>query len=113
MKIFFLPMATAQPITDWHSLSNEKPLQFKLPVTSSGLFLHNSFSQIPLFAIKEGSSHLFFGLAYRLCHTLHSPTCNCLLFLSKPIFAEKKTTLCFIFKVNIIYTCSTVSLTNI
>ena len=43
-----LCLAMAQPIRDCHNSADEKPLHFKLPVSSSGPFLYISPSQPPL-----------------------------------------------------------------
>lgn len=41
------PLATAQPMRDWHNSANEKPLYFKLPIYSNGLFVHNGPPNFP------------------------------------------------------------------
>lgn len=45
-------LATAQLMRDCHNSTNEKPLHFKLPVSSSGHFLYISPSQPPLHYMK-------------------------------------------------------------
>lgn len=57
---------------------NEKPLHFKLLVSSNEHFIYNSFSQLPLSFIKEWTSHLFSRLVYGFV-----PNCSSLLFLNK------------------------------
>ena len=54
--------ATAQPIRDCHSSASEKPVYFKLPVSSNGLLVYSSSTLLP-FYVKQRSSHLFSGLA--------------------------------------------------
>ena len=39
---------TAQPMRDCHSSASEKPLHFELSISSKGLFVYNSSSQLPL-----------------------------------------------------------------
>lgn len=54
--------ATAQPIRDCHNSASEKPVYFKLPVSSNGLLVYSSSTLLP-FYVKQRSSHLFSGLA--------------------------------------------------
>lgn len=70
---------------DYHNPDNEKPLDFELPVFSSGLFVYNTFSQLPLSSIKESSSPWFSILDYGfvIAQVLN---CNSLLFFNKSIF---------------------------
>ena len=46
-------LVTAQPMRDDHNSANEKPLYFKLLVSSNGLFLYKILSQLPLFLYKS------------------------------------------------------------
>lgn len=42
-----------QPKRDCHNSVNEKPLHFELPVSSNGLFVHNSLTQLSLLLYKR------------------------------------------------------------
>ena len=62
---------------------NEKPLHFELPVSSNGLFVYNSPSQLPLLLYK---SFLLLALL-DFCmfrQSLLVPNCNSVLLLHKP-----------------------------
>lgn len=48
---------------DYYSSANEKPLHFKHPVSSNGLFVNNNPYEISLSSTKEHSSPLLSGLA--------------------------------------------------
>ena len=59
--------ATAQSTKDHHNSANEKPLYFKLPVSSNGPFVHNSLSQFPILLYKR----VFSPLLYPYLHVIH------------------------------------------
>ena len=67
-------LATAQLMRDCHNSANEKPLYFKLAVSSNGLSVYNTFSQLPFSSIKEPTSLLFHiftcGLSQMACPEL-------------------------------------------
>ena len=68
---------------------NEKPLHFELPVSSNGLFVYNSPSQLPLLLYK---SFLLLALL-DFCmfrQSLLVPNCNSVLLLHKPTGLVKK-----------------------
>ena len=51
-------LAAAQPMRDCHDSASEKPLYFELPVSSNGLFVYNSPSQLPPLLYKRVNSPL-------------------------------------------------------
>ena len=63
---FFLPRQWPSQWETVNSSTNEKPLYLELSAYSSGIFVYNSPSQLPLSSIKGCSSPLFSGLAYGL-----------------------------------------------
>lgn len=77
-KEHFLPEAAAQPMRDCHNSINERPLHFKLPIYSNGLFVYNNPYQRPTSSKKKKKAVLFFVLQACLwfCHSLHVPNCN-------------------------------------
>lgn len=69
-----------QPITDDHNSANEKSLNFKLPVYSSGFLYLLQLSQPPTSLHKKASSLLFCGLAFAFAIAFlphYSPECIC------------------------------------
>lgn len=60
---YFSCLATTQPMKDCYNSSNEKPLYFELPVSSNGLFVYKSPSELPLSSIKACYSTLYTGFA--------------------------------------------------
>ena len=82
--------ATAQPMRDCHNSASEKPLHFKLPVSSNGLFVYNSPSQLSfplLFAPFSPADHI-----QLLYVPLHSPEGMSFISLNSTIFREVKVT---------------------
>lgn len=58
--------ATAQPMRDCYNPANEKPLRINRPVSSSGLFVYNSSSQLSLSSVKEHFLPFFSRIAYSI-----------------------------------------------
>ena len=56
-------LATAEPMRVSHNSAKEKPLYCKLPVSSNGLFVYSSPSQLSLSSIKEFPLLCLRGLA--------------------------------------------------
>ena len=53
-------LATAKPMRDCCTSASEKPLYFKLPVSSNGLFVYNSPSQLSRLLCKRASFLSFY-----------------------------------------------------
>lgn len=70
--------ATTQPMKDYYNSGNEKPLYFKSPVSSNGLFVYNSPPEILFSSVKEHYSCTGFTIR------LHIPNHNSLLLQNKP-----------------------------
>lgn len=60
-------LSTAWPLRDCHNAANEKALSFKLPVSSKGLCIYNSLSQLPLLLCKSFLSFILLDLHW-ICH---------------------------------------------
>lgn len=85
-KGFLFLLATAQPMRDSHSLANEKPWHFQLPVYTNGFFVYNIPSQLSSFLYKRGLFPFVLQKCLWFWHGLLVPDWNPLLFLNKPIF---------------------------
>ena len=79
-------LARPQPMRDCHNSVIEKPLHFKVSVSSNGLII--SLPNSPFSSVKNAPLLCSPDLPVVL-HRLHVPNCNSLLLLNKPILLVK------------------------